>query len=254
MKEVVINSWDEFTWFLKDKAHRQWLFRGQSNYEWKLSSSLQRVFDEAEGLKTIQATNHYKSNCELNLLGSFKSHAHLYLNHLPSPEDDLSWLSLMQHHGAPTRLLDFTYSAYVALYFALESGQDDASIYCLNQSAIRSDQTTITSSDQLEMFADILKLSLNSKNYLMSFSPVFSNSRLLNQQGLFVTTNTLSKNLEQVVLDYKIELGDYVKLRIPASLRYEGLNLLSKMNVTTSHIYPGLDGFCKGMKSEIVLG
>jgi len=38
----------------------------------------------------------------------------------------------MQHHGAPTRLLDFTYSFYIAAYFALEESEKDCAIWALN--------------------------------------------------------------------------------------------------------------------------
>jgi hypothetical protein len=54
------------------------------------------------------------------LLRNFMRKYHHYSQHIPDRGNTLEWLSVMQHYGAPTRLLDFTYSVYVAAYFALE--------------------------------------------------------------------------------------------------------------------------------------
>lgn len=53
------------------------------------------------------------------------------------PEDVIEWLALMQHFGAPTRLLDFTQSPYVATYFAVEDATEDSVIWAVNESWVR---------------------------------------------------------------------------------------------------------------------
>ena len=73
---------------------------------------------------------------------------------LPEPGDKLGWLAIMQHYGAPTRLLDFTYSPYVALYFALrnriERESDFAEVWGLDAAALRAhpEKTSREADDQ----------------------------------------------------------------------------------------------------------
>jgi hypothetical protein len=91
-----------------------WAFRGQSKASWRLQPSIERLASEA-GI-TPQVEKYVERE--------FKRRAHHYISDLPDDEDALEWLALMQHHGAPTRLLDWTRSAYVAAFFAAESAGD----------------------------------------------------------------------------------------------------------------------------------
>ena len=92
---------------------RPWLFRGMPNNKFSMQTSLERVLIDA-GIELMEAPG-----IERQLLKEFKRRAHFYLDPLPAPEDILGWLALMQHYGAPTRLLDWTYSFFVAAFFAL---------------------------------------------------------------------------------------------------------------------------------------
>lgn len=109
------------------KNHKGWLFRGHRCPEWKLETSLERASrrcgqDEAEYEKAVW--------------GEFRRHAHSYLQRVPADSDTFEWLALMQHYGAPTRLLDFTYSFWIALFFAFEEANEDCAVVALNPSSL----------------------------------------------------------------------------------------------------------------------
>jgi FRG domain-containing protein len=92
-----------------------WAFRGQPDERFELEPTLERSARE-RGIESW-------SELELFILPEFRARArsHLKVSLLPD-EDSLTWLSLMRHYGVPTRLLDFTYSPFVALYFAIRGG------------------------------------------------------------------------------------------------------------------------------------
>ena len=98
-----------------------WVFRGQRAANWELSSSYERARDRL-GLSTLN--ERLSRISEYTALEEFKRNASHLLTREPSCQ--LEWLALMQHYGAPTRLLDFTESPFVALYFALDGRKAEA--------------------------------------------------------------------------------------------------------------------------------
>jgi len=91
-----------------------YIFRGQGNSGWDLSTSLERA------LKPFKIPPEEMWDLEKKILTTFKSRAHHYIQSPPKDQSYIEWLALIQHYGGVTRLLDFTESFYLAWYFALD--------------------------------------------------------------------------------------------------------------------------------------
>ena len=127
-KIVSLRSWSE----IHGHAKNGWLYRGQRDASWVLQTSLERCCDRQRFLPDQRVV------IENELSREFRRGYHQYASHVPGVGALLEWLSLMQHHGAPTRLLDFTYSIYVAAYFALEEASGESAVWAIDASwAIR---------------------------------------------------------------------------------------------------------------------
>ena len=101
-KEMKDNSW--------------WVFRGQRSAKWSLTTAIERL-----AVKEWKYDYEDLLKIEAGLIRSFQRRFHNYSNYIPEKDDSIEWLSIMQHHGTATRLLDCTYSFYAALFFALEN-------------------------------------------------------------------------------------------------------------------------------------
>jgi len=140
IQEIQLDSWTEFDRIAHTQRFREWVYRGQTNSSWLLESSLFRSFQDVIALTDVSRGKPKKlarKSHERVALKKFISAAAQYDVPLPSHADPLEWLSVMQHYGAPTRLLDATFSPYVAAYFAIESGVEDAAVYCIRQKVFR---------------------------------------------------------------------------------------------------------------------
>jgi len=91
-------------------------YRGQGNFQWNLEPKLLRV---------------HSSPPETFYFNKFRQDATMIINHTPKTEFD--WLFLMQHYGIPTRLLDWSESPLVSLYFAVNDSliKEDAALWVL---------------------------------------------------------------------------------------------------------------------------
>jgi len=147
---------------------------------------------------------------------------------LPKDEEELEWLALMRHYGAPTRLLDWTTSPYVAAFFATAEAKPDESsaIWAIDITAIRSETIHILSE------AGIINSSSTDFSFSepTNFSTVFlretkpaiiapvqpfkTNERVTSQQGLFLCPNSLMWGFEfalkQVLASDRERITDYL--------------------------------------------
>src|ERR1017187_2570388 len=129
-KQYRLESWDDFLKIITGSPYSNWAFRGHHREVWPLASAMSRYFSN------FKIDRRAWPQQEARILRVFKRKAHQFLEQPPEPDDDFQWLALMQHHGAPTRLLDFTWSPYGAAFFALERATGDAAVWALNPTDI----------------------------------------------------------------------------------------------------------------------
>jgi hypothetical protein len=201
------------------EARGRWVFRGHSKASYELIPSVGRA----------KHTSKSREKYEKSLFDIFCREAQAYIN--SAPVSEWEWLSIAQHHGLPTRMLDWTYNPLVALYFAVEKNEDsDGKVFAL-RATTKAPESVRTSSPFV----------IDKPHKLF---PNIITPRIRAQEGVFVVCKSLETPLDRDLRsDWAIE-----QYLIPASakefVRYE----LFRFGVHASSLFPDLDGLGARLK------
>lgn len=275
--ELIPEDWPEFRGMLWGLSVGDWVFRGQKDANWPVSSTLERSIpaylmkDLKNDKETKAQIGSYLEAMEEPLFAKFSERLDQYVGAEAGASTILGQMALMQHHGVPTRLVDFTFSPYVASFFAVEDALDPEGQcaiwvinhgWCLEKShqAVRKEMKRAGEEvDEHFDFSTIevlfetlfgLKLPL-----VVPFRPSKLNERIAAQQGLFLCPGEMDRSfLENLYSLGKNELPDnLVKIVFPAKWRGLILYDLRSMNIGPHTLFPGLDGYARWVKLQLDL-
>jgi hypothetical protein len=255
MTDVRASSFCELTDLLFEEAWNEslerfrspFVFRGLSNAAYPLQTSLMRLggaYDKVEG----------------HLMRNFAKYAR---RNVESADSIWHWLAIAQHHGLPTRLLDWTFSPYVALHFATANVarfDTDGVIWCVNY--VMTNQLIPTVLRELlaeeegflvftaEMLAKVSPSlrhfdGLSPDPFVVFIEPPSLDDRIANQAALFSLMSCATARLDEWLAQHPAALR---RIIVPAALKWEVRDKLDQINVNERVLFPGLDGLSVSLK------
>ena len=267
-EKETVSSWGDF---------QQWLapfnvggcFRGHRDASWSLVTTLDRalwktISIEKDGICNTSATKVNPARNERAALLEFQRGAHHYYASTPASDQIVDWLALMQHFGAPTRLLDWTRSPYVALYFAMQGDSaGDSALWAIdlqwfeeraNELLRQHDKGCPDRSDFKTLYEYTNRILLGDDNpgYIVAASPIRLNERMMAQQGQFLCSlrhrGVFSASLlEMLIGPPTVDRQVVSKVVLKRDQRVQFLEELRRMNIHSASLFPGLDGFARSI-------
>ncbi|MGM9969693.1 MAG: FRG domain-containing protein, partial [Anaeroplasma sp.] len=228
MKDIIIDSFDDLVNKLSTLLNEENIYRGYNRLE-----ELYPVLFRKEYYKE----NKEEMKClERDLLSEFEKYAMAYI----SPLNEMEFLAYAQHYGLPTRLLDFTYNPYIALFFAINDEKTEDGYYkiivCPKEKCTEIDvfhnpsryQIYKMKTNKMSPFDYYEKTSYSTQlckrfnecgysDNIMIIEPNFGNIRILMQQGLFVIARNYDKNffLETLINNsYVIKINNSLSVNV----------------------------------------
>ncbi|HYP05036.1 MAG TPA: FRG domain-containing protein [Bryobacteraceae bacterium] len=238
LEELYRESWDPAL-----QRHRSpFVYRGMPDAASDLRPSLMRLAGERE-----------VARLEGHLLRNFRKYAHA---DSAAGDSIWNWLALAAHHGLPTRLLDWTYSPFVALHFAtadMSQYGSDAVIWCVNhgetnrrlpkqlRKELDAEGSTVFTVDILNSVARSLQEleTLSKEPFVVFLEPPSLDDRIVNQFALFSLMSTPTEAVDTWFAEHSDVSRRVI---VPASLKWEVRDKLDQAGITERMLFPGLDG------------
>jgi hypothetical protein len=224
-------------------------FRGLAHVDHDLSNSLIRL---AAGQIDI-------SKLELSLVRNFRKYAHAQA--AAAFDSIWLWRALGQHHGLPTRLVDWTYSPLVSLHFATEHPADfdaDGLVWCVNfveanrllpprlKSILEEEHSDTFTVEMLGEFPSLKAFdALGREPFVVFIEPPSLDTRILNQFALFSLMPTPSARLDEWL---EAHPALFKRVVVPAELKWEVRDKLDQANINERTLLPGLDGLSRWLE------
>jgi len=234
----------------------EWVFRGvgDAGDDTTLNTTLDQVAND------FGINGEAIARVEIDQLLEFMRRYHLYaVESPPEKGDTLDWLALMRHYGGPSRLLDFTYSFLVAVYFALERKEKNPRgqpiIWAISKTWLSREVPPIVkrSDDLAKPWNRYLKLRDGNgfrdvflKARLPMVYPVAPfrlNQRLTIQQGLFLCPGDVTKTFDENLKSIPHHEENVKRIPIASGARTDLLMAIYRANMNRATLFPGLDGF-----------
>ena len=270
-QQITVKDWKNFVGIVEQLSINippalAYAYRGQSKVSWELTPSFHRYFQSPYLKSEVLLKPEKLLEIETMTLRKFQSQAHLHVSvHIMDiTETCADWWTLMQHHHAPTRLLDWTESPYIAAYHAcIENFKHDGSIWLLHINSLNERMKEI----QGENYEDLPSDTIQFDNFFLKpdapqdVIPIVKGTktdRMVAQQGLFTVCRNISGDQHKIISDaFPAEKHKdsfvFVQLVIPSGLKADFLKKLHAMNITAGALFPGLDGLGASVKELILM-
>jgi hypothetical protein len=256
MEKIKVHSWNELQDELFADAYdpslgrfrSPFVFRGAQNKKYQLRSALHRIGENYQEV-------------EKHLLRNFRRYAH---RDVVECDSVFHWMAVAQHHGLPTRLIDWTYSPLIAIHFAtarIAKFDRDGCIYMINflkakqylpedlQAVLREEGGGVFTVSQLAAKINQLKdlKALYPEIFPIFMEPPSLDDRMANQYALFSFMSDISITLD----DWLHQHPELVrKIIIPKEIKWELRDKLDQANITERMLFPGLDGLSMWLKRQ----
>lgn len=210
------------------------MWRGQSNIEWRVDHSAYRRLK----LNSKEITEAEIVNYETSLL---KQATHRgYRNQNGKILNDFELLALLQHHGAATRLLDFTRNALIALWFCVSENLDKTGLLL----GINTFSVGGYEGGEFTSLKDYKKQmeSIKEHKHCQTWEPPIVTPRIAAQHSQFVYSRLSQSKMSSIEFEYKLE--ENVLIAINKELKQQFASILTSVfDLRFQTLFPDIDGF-----------